>query len=125
MAVATWELQVAPRPSTLRLVQPGSVAYRRGTPVVYRRRRLAVLLVAVGIVMAVVPAAGLGVRPAGASGGADAPTTVVVQPGDTVWDLVAPHVPAESSTHVYVAGVLQRNGVDARHLAPGTVLELP
>nr|MBA2529947.1 LysM peptidoglycan-binding domain-containing protein [Euzebyales bacterium]MBA3622093.1 LysM peptidoglycan-binding domain-containing protein [Euzebyales bacterium] len=52
--------------------------------------------------------------------------SVVVEPGDTVWDLIAPHVPAGHSRQVYAAQVLDHNRVEASAaLRPGMVLRLP
>lgn len=60
---------------------------------------------------------------------ADAPAaplaTVVVQPGDTVWDIAAAHAPAGTSTADYAWLVATHNDVQATALRPGTVLQLP
>ena len=51
--------------------------------------------------------------------------TVVVQAGDTVWDLARLHAPAGSSTQDYAMQIVIHNDVTATALRPGTVLELP
>ncbi len=54
-----------------------------------------------------------------------APITVVVQPGDTLWDLARAHAPAGVATMEYVMRVEADNGVRAAVLLPGSVLRLP
>ncbi len=54
-----------------------------------------------------------------------APIQVVVQPGDTIWDMARQHAPAGMSTLEYVMLVEQHNDVRSGALLPGTVLELP
>lgn len=97
------------------------------------RARLAAVVFTAAIVMVLSPAApfsglrslvGMS-RPAAANGVAATAATVVVTPGDTVWDLVAGHVPAGESRHSYVARTLESNGVEGARLRPGTVLRLP
>jgi hypothetical protein len=53
------------------------------------------------------------------------PIQAVVQPGDTIWDLAAPHVPEGMTLQDYVAEVLLLNDVDPGALEPGSVLDLP
>ncbi|HVL99847.1 MAG TPA: hypothetical protein VM324_11205 [Egibacteraceae bacterium] len=106
----------------------------RGRPaptVRYRRGRLAAAVV-IGIVVA---AALAGAAAFVVGGGASQegrpspplaePVTVVVGPGDTVWDLVDAHAPAGADRTAYAAEVAARNGVDPRALIPGMVLRLP
>lgn len=54
-----------------------------------------------------------------------APIQVVVQPGDTLWDMARQHAPADMATLEYVMLVEQHNDVRAGALLPGTLLELP
>ncbi|MGI9015704.1 MAG: hypothetical protein ACR2HR_01125 [Euzebya sp.] len=56
---------------------------------------------------------------------AAAPVTVVIQTGDTVWDLARQYGPAGMATLEYAAVVESHNGVRAGRLIPGSVLELP
>ncbi len=54
-----------------------------------------------------------------------ATVTVVVQPGDTLWDLARVHAPRGVATMEYVLQVQADNGVRAGLLLPGSVLRLP
>jgi nucleoid-associated protein YgaU len=84
--------------------------------------RVAVLLVAALAVMWLLGAT------AGSSEAeevAAAPVVVVVQPGDTLWDLAREHGPVGTATLEYAALVEQVNDVRAGVLLPGTILELP
>ena len=56
---------------------------------------------------------------------AQPPAVVVVQPGDTIWELAQAHAPAGTSTQDYVMQVVAHNEVRATALRPGSVLELP
>jgi len=51
--------------------------------------------------------------------------TVLVRPGDTVWDLARTAAPAGVALEDYIATVVLANDVDARRLVPGTTLQLP
>lgn len=51
--------------------------------------------------------------------------TVVIAPGETVWELAAPHAPAGADLQVYVEEVLRHNGLEATAIPPGTVIRLP
>ena len=92
-----------------------------------RRRALAVrrffaLVVVAGIVLAGVSLFAL------RSEAAPEPVmtaTVVVGPGETVWDIASEYLPAGGSTHAYVAEILAYNDVQAASIAPGAVLQLP
>lgn len=114
----------APWPLDLRrAVGPNRPRARRRAVVRVRWDRAAALLMAVVVLLWV-----LGAGMAGRSQ-ADttpvAPIQVVVQPGDTVWDMARLHAPAGMATLEYVMLVEQHNGVRAGALIPGTVLELP
>ena len=76
---------------------------------------LAVLALLVGL--------GAGISQAGAP--AAPPRQVVVQAGDTIWDLALAHLPRGADAATYVATVVATNAVDAARLRPGTVLDLP
>lgn len=85
--------------------------------------RLAALLAAVAV--------GLWVLGAALATGSEAdeapvaPVSVVVRPGDTVYELAQQHRPAGVDTLSYAALVAEVNDVDARAILPGTVLLLP
>ncbi|OMQ16089.1 hypothetical protein A7K94_0204905 [Modestobacter sp. VKM Ac-2676] len=86
------------------------------------RRVVAALSVAIGLsvaagTLAVVVDAEPALQLAGAS-------TVVVQPGDTLWSIAGSVAPEEDRRAV-VDAILDRNGLDDVVLQPGQVLELP
>lgn len=54
-----------------------------------------------------------------------APLRVVVQEGDTVWDLALAHLPAGADLTSYVLDVAALNAVDPGSLRPGTILDFP
>lgn len=118
---------------------PSPTGRRRPTARAYAIRRgvaaAAVLLVA-GLVTAGLVAAGLltsaGARtpaaitgPARATAATATPDTVVLAPGETLWEVVAPHVPAGTDRQAFVADVLDLNDVDGLAILPGQVLTLP
>lgn len=51
--------------------------------------------------------------------------TVVVGPGETVWDIATEYVPAGVHPQAYVAQVLRYNDLEATAVMPGTALRLP
>lgn len=139
MAAIAWEIAAAERVRA----RPVAVAARRASPTVRhdrqavpagvyrRRRRVAVALAVVAVLTLVTAAAAAGA----ALGGGHAPAvpsaagaevvTVVVGPGETLWDLVRPHTPAGADAGGYVAAVAADNDLDPRALTPGTVVRLP
>lgn len=149
MAAVAWDLGAAepcapgePRGARepragLRLVPDavGHATARRGVSVgVYRRRRVVVVTLAVvalvALTIAVRPPAlpGAPAAPSAqsvATGSAAEPITVVVAPGETLWDIAAPHAPAGTEPMAYVVQIAAHNGVDPRAVQPGTVLQLP
>jgi len=95
------------------------------------RRRITVLLagsLAVGLLLVLPSALDLGGTPPAGPEAVEAgapPIRAVVAPGDTIWDLAAPHVPEGMDLQSYVAEVIMRNEVDPGALEPGSVLDLP
>jgi LysM repeat protein len=80
-------------------------------------RRLALVLGAVAL-------AGLGLA-VGAHGSASpVSSTVVVQPGDTLWSIAAEHYPADD-VRVRVEGIEQANGLHGPGIEAGQTLRLP
>lgn len=126
MAVVPWEL--APggvRRAPRRVPRPiGPAPSARPPPAVYRRRRLAVLTAAVATVSSLAVAV-TGQRAGGALPAPPPPARVVVEPGDTVWDLAAARLPAGEDLRGYVAEVVERNRVESTAIAPGSVLVFP
>jgi len=121
MAVVAWEV----RPVTARPARRGG---RGGRGQTAARRRLAalaaalVLGTAVGGVASSVRTADTEPPRTRAPGGF---VTLVVSADDTIWSLVAPHVPVGRDLSSYVAEVLAYNDVRPADLQAGTVLRLP
>ena len=98
-----------------------------GTPTALRltrrgRRVIAGLSMAIGLSIAAVTvavevASGGGLQLAGSS-------TVVVQPGDTLWSL-AQHLAPREDARAVVDAIIDRNDLAGTELVPGQVLELP
>lgn len=117
MAVVAWDFQqVSARP----------VRSRRGGAVV--RRRLVALIGALvlgtalgGVASSLRTSDAAAERPSAAEDF----VTLVVAPGDTIWSLVAPHVPVGRDLPSYVAEVLAYNDVRPADLQTGAVLRLP
>ncbi len=87
------------------------------------RRRLAALLV-IGVVALAVSAL-WAMRSEAASDVGTVELTVVVAPGETVWDIATDYLPQGHQPQAYVAEVLRYNELDAAAIQPGTVLRLP
>ncbi|WP_369141099.1 LysM peptidoglycan-binding domain-containing protein [Modestobacter versicolor] len=99
-------------------VAPGPLRLtRRG------RRALSGLSIALGLSIAVVTAA---VELGQSDGGLElaGSSTVVVQPGDTLWS-IAGEVAPEQDRRAVVDALLDANELDAVDLVPGQVLQLP
>ena len=118
MAIATVELgRITPARRAV-VARRRRVAARRR---VLARRRLVAALVLVAVV-------GLIAVAWASRSEASAPAatqTVVVAPGDTLWDIAAPLAAPGESVHVLVAEIAEANAVDAGALRPGTVLHVP
>lgn len=91
-----------------------------GTAWRVRWDRVVLLLGALAVIAATVLAAS-----ASSSASPAAVTAVVVERGDTVWDMAARHASPGVDRIGYVRRVVELNGVDASALQPGTVLLLP
>jgi nucleoid-associated protein YgaU len=114
-----------PRPSVTSAGR--AVVVRRSRPrlrLTRRARRLAlVLAVAAGVALGswLAPLLGVGsgggLRLAGVS-------SVVVQPGDTLWAIASP-VAADGDVRAAVAEIRQINGLTSADLVPGQTLQLP
>jgi hypothetical protein len=99
---------------------PAGRAATRRLRVRWRRVAVLALLVIAGVALLA------GLRgPAGAAQQQEPGPLIVVGEGDTVWELVGPHVPAGVDRGVYAAEVVATNDLDPRHIAPGTVVRLP
>lgn len=118
MAAAAWDVrQVSARPG-----------YRERRGLVMARRRLVALVAALVLGTAlggVVSSVRAADPPVEGAAGPENFVTLVVAPGDTIWSLVAPHVPAGYELPSYVAEVLAYNDVRPADLQAGSVLRLP
>lgn len=78
----------------------------------------------VGLVLGAVALVSLGFA-AGAHGSSSAPyTTVLVQPGDTLWSIASEHYPADDE-RVRVDDIEQANGLHGPVIQVGQTLRLP
>ena len=106
MATAAWELAQTPR-------VPGEGLRRHPA-----RFAVAALVLALALL---VPARLGATTPVAAS----PQTSVVIAPGDTIWELGRAHAPTGRHPREYVADILAANDLDATGLQPGTVVRLP
>ncbi|HKB18934.1 MAG TPA: LysM peptidoglycan-binding domain-containing protein [Candidatus Dormibacteraeota bacterium] len=90
-------------------------APRAGGPRAVRRA-----IVVAGAVIAI----SLGLAVAAHGGSAPAYTTVVVQPGDTLWGIAAEHYPADD-VRIRVQDIEHANGLPGPSIAVGQTLRLP
>jgi hypothetical protein len=122
MAVALRELERGTRRSPLRVVRPPVRAPI--PPHVYWLRRALVLIIALGLVMGIVGVVRtVTARPSEPV--ARTNLTVVVAPGQTLWDIAAQYVPADRDLTGWAAEIAAVNDVDAQALRPGTPLVIP
>jgi Tfp pilus assembly protein FimV len=86
-----------------------------------RRRRAGLAFVALSVVL-------LGVFGGGAQGSAPAapgsPRSVIVKPGQSVWDIAERFAPESVDVRAYVDAILERNGGDPA-IPAGTRIALP
>lgn len=88
------------------------------------RRRIAVLVaLAAAVVLMVMAVVGGGEAALSVTPVAD--VTVVVEPGETVWDIAAAHAPAGVATGEYVGLIVELNGLDGGVVDSWQVLRLP
>ncbi len=52
-------------------------------------------------------------------------TKLIVQPGDTLWQIASNHKPERMDTRVYIEGIVRINGLEDRGVQAGQVLKLP
>lgn len=137
MVAVAWEHAPAvdrprrPVPAGVRAVpavpRGGGPGARRRSDRVLRRRRVAAG-VAVAVVVGMVGMASGGAPSALRTDPVAAtvpPATVVVQAGDTLWAVVAPHVPPGAHPMAYAVEVAAYNNLDPLAVPAGTVVRLP
>jgi LysM repeat protein len=91
---------------------------------VYWLRRALVLIIALGLVTGIVGVVRtVTARPSEPV--ARTNLTVVVAPGQTLWDIAAQYVPADRDLTGWAAEIAAVNDVDAQALRPGTPLVIP
>lgn len=118
-AIATTQRPYGQRSAVARGPRPA----RRRRRNVLLRRRIAALLVIALVSLAV---SGLwAMRSEASSDAGPLEATVVVAPGETVWEIANEYVPAGDHPQAYVARVLRYNNLDAAAVQPGMVLRLP
>lgn len=120
MAVALRDLDHGQRRPRLHVLPP------QLTPrYVFWLRRALVLAVLIGLLLAAVGA----VRAATASGSDDLVArtnlTVVIAPGQTLWDLAERYAPEDRDLVDWADEIARFNGVDAQAIQPGTPLVIP
>ena len=109
----------------LRLVEPPARSLAPTGPVQAWRRRIGALVVLASVVVLGVEALA-GPEPVAAPATTPVSTaTVVVQPGQTLWDIATTHAPDDGSTWTYVERLAELNGVTAGELRAWQVLRLP
>lgn len=88
------------------------------------RRRIGALLVVVAAVFLVAEALTAAPAPVDDAVPVSA-TTVVVQPGETLWDVARRHAPADVGTAAFVEQVTALNGINGGQVDAWQVLRLP
>ena len=123
VTVAPRPIRTAARPARGVFVQrrPVRPTVRRQRAV-YLRRRIAAVLTIVAVALAI---SGLWAMRSNAASDAGLEATVVVAPGETVWDIALDYLPEGQRPQVYVAQILRHNDVDPAAVVPGAVLQLP
>lgn len=122
VTVAPRPIRTAARPvRAVRPVRPAPAAVRPRRAV-YLRRRIAAVLTIAALAVAI---SGLWALRSHAASDAGVAATVVVGPGETVWDIAMDYLPEGQRPQVYVAEILRANDVDPAAVVPGAVLQLP
>jgi LysM domain-containing protein len=123
MAVRREELWVRPDARVLDFPVRIAQARARRAQRTFLFRRLMVGLIAFALVGAVIGVSALGSEAPVASR-ASAPASVVVQPGETLWELAERYAPPDSDPRNYVAELVELNG-GSELVYAGTRLDLP
>lgn len=113
-----------PAGTVLRLVESPSPTLAPSGPVQAWRRRIGALVVLVAALLLVVEAVTGPVVPTQEVVPATA-TTVVVEPGQTLWDVASQHAPADVGAAAYVRELAELNGISNGAVDAWQVLRLP
>ena len=123
VAVAPRRVRTAARPARGVFVQQRPVrAAGRRQRAVYLRRRIAAVATIAALALAI---SGLWAMRSNAASDAGLEATVVVAPGETVWDIAMDYLPHGQRPQVYVAEILRHNDIDPAAVVPGAALQLP
>jgi len=120
MAVALRDLERDPRRSHLRVIPAPAPTPRY----VYWLRRTLAIFAALGVLLGVVGVVNA-VTGEPAEPVARTNVTVVVEPGQTLWDIAAQYAPADRDRTAWAADIAEVNDIDARAIQPGTPLLIP
>jgi Tfp pilus assembly protein FimV len=122
MAVRQDELQVQTPGRVLRFPAERAAARLRRQRLIEGRRRLAILVAALAVVVGVILGGGSGETAVASKPGA--PRAVVLQPGDTLWSIATEFAPDGIDPRSYVHALEQLNGLESAPRA-GMQLTLP
>ena len=124
MAVRREEMWARPEAQVLDFPVRIARARARRSQRTYLFRRIAVALAAFALVGAIVGASAAGQGAADATSRPEAPASVTIQPGQTLWDLAERYAPPGSDLRSYVAELVELNG-GSELVYAGTRLVLP
>jgi Tfp pilus assembly protein FimV len=122
MAVRQDELQVQTPGRVLRFPAERAAARLRRQRLIEGRRRLAILVAALAVVLGVILGGGSGGTAVASKPGA--PRAVVLRPGDTLWSIATEFAPDGIDPRSYVHALEQLNGLEGAPRA-GMQLTLP
>jgi len=121
MAVREEELQVRTQGKVLRFPAERAAARLRRQRLIEGRRRLAILIAGLAVIVGVILGGSGGTAVASKPG---APTSVVLQPGDTLWSIASEYAPDGIDPRAYVHALEQINDLEGAARA-GAQLTLP
>jgi len=122
MAVRQEELQVQVPGRVLRFPAERAAARLRRRRLIEGRRRLAILIAALAVIAGVILGGGSGATAVASK--PEAPRTVVLQPGDTLWSVATEYARDGTDPRAYVHSLEQINGLEGAARA-GAQLTLP
>jgi len=122
MAIRREELHTGAPGRVLRFPTERAAARFRRQKVVEGRRRLALLVAAATVIVGVAFGAAMG--PTGVTSRADAPATIVLQPGDTLWGVAIDFADSSVDPRAYVDELQDLNDIEGAPRA-GMQVTLP